>query len=101
MIDIFFLITGWEPSFINQVLGIRDNEIVVLKKSAWLMSMVAFIWTSVPFLVALASFATYVFMDEGNTLDATRTFVTMSYLVSFHLFYGQCHKKVFKVTILY
>ena len=66
----------------DQVLGIRDNEIVVLKKSAWLMSIVAFIWTSVPFLVALASFATYVFMGEGNVLNAEKAFVTMSYLVN-------------------
>jgi hypothetical protein len=67
--------------FLIQVLGIRDNEITVLKKSAWLMSIVAFIWTSVPFMVALASFATYVFMDEGNTLTAGKAFVTLSYLV--------------------
>ena len=46
------------------------------------MSFVAFIWTSVPFMVALASFATYVFMDEGNVLTAEKAFVTMSYLVS-------------------
>jgi hypothetical protein len=64
-----------------KVLGIRDNEIVVLKKSAWLMSIVAFIWTSVPFMVALASFATFVFMDEGNVLTAEKAFVTLSYLV--------------------
>lgn len=63
------------------MLGIRDKEIVVLKKSAWLMSFVAFIWTSVPFLVALASFATFVFMDGGNVLDAKKAFVTLSYLV--------------------
>jgi hypothetical protein len=48
------------------------------------MSFVAFIWTSVPFLVALASFATYVFMDEGNVLDAQKAFVTLSYLVKSH-----------------
>ena len=64
-----------------KVLGIRDNEIVVLKKSAWLMSIVAFIWTSVPFMVALASFATFVFMDEGNVLTAEKAFVALSYLV--------------------
>lgn len=71
---------GWEPSFINQVLGIRDNEIRVLKKSAWLNAIMTFIWTSVPFMVALASFATYVFMDENNVLDAQKAFVTLSYL---------------------
>ncbi len=46
------------------------------------MSLVAFISTSVPFMVALASFATYVFMDESNTLTAKKAFVTLSYLVN-------------------
>jgi hypothetical protein len=75
-----------------KVLGIRDNEIVVLKKSAWLMSIVAFIWTSVPFMVALASFATFVFMDEGNVLTAEKAFVTLSYLVRDFKNFSLCPK---------
>ncbi len=71
---------GWEPSFMDQVLGIRDQEIKVLKKAAWLGAFMSFFWTSVPFLVALASFATYVLIDENNVLDAQKAFVTMSYL---------------------
>lgn len=71
---------GWEPSFIDQVLDIRGDEIKVLKKAAWLNAFMSFFWTSVPFLVALASFATYVFMDGGNELDAQKAFVTLSYL---------------------
>ena len=71
---------GWEPSFIDQVLEIRNNEIRVLKKAAWLNAFMSFIWTSVPFMVALASFATYVLIDENNVLDAEKAFVTLSYL---------------------
>ena len=63
---------GWEPSFMKQVLDIRDQEIVVLKKAAWLGAFMSFFWTSVPFLVALASFATYVLVDENNVLTAQK-----------------------------
>eukprot|EP00094_Tigriopus_californicus_P002270 TCALIF_02191-PA protein Name:"Similar to ABCC1 Multidrug resistance-associated protein 1 (Gallus gallus)" AED:0.28 eAED:0.28 QI:0/0.14/0/0.75/0.28/0.25/8/0/1220 len=71
---------GWEQSFMGQILDIRDREIVVLKKSAWLGAMINFVWISVPFLVALASFATYIFMDGGQVLDPSKAFVTLTYL---------------------
>ena len=71
---------GWEKSFIEQVLGIRDKEIVVLKKTAWLGAIINFIWISVPFLVALSCFVTYVFMNGGQVLSAEKAFVTLSYL---------------------
>ena len=35
-------------------------------------------WTSAPFLVALASFATYVLIDENNVLDANTAFVSLT-----------------------
>ena len=59
---------GWEPSFSDQILGIRSNEIKVMKKAAWLNAIISFIWTSVPFLVAVASFTTYVFLNGGQVL---------------------------------
>eukprot|EP00095_Tigriopus_kingsejongensis_P003830 maker-scaffold2698_size13172-snap-gene-0.3 protein:Tk03830 transcript:maker-scaffold2698_size13172-snap-gene-0.3-mRNA-1 annotation:"multidrug resistance-associated protein 1 isoform x4" len=71
---------GWEQSFMGQILDIRDKEIVVLKKTAWLGAIINFVWISVPFLVALSSFTVYVFMDGGNVLDAQKAFVTLTYL---------------------
>ena len=71
---------GWEPSFIQQILDIRNKEIVVLKKTAWLTSIVAVIWTAIPFIVAVSSFTTYVLIDGGQVLTAQKAFVTMSYL---------------------
>ena len=73
----------WLEKYISkcfQVLDIRDNEITVLKKAAWLNAIVSFIWTSVPFIVTLATFATYVLIDENNVLDAQKAFVTLSYM---------------------
>ena len=51
-----------------------------MKKAAWLNAIVSFIWTSVPFIVTLATFATYVLIDENNVLDAQKAFVTLSYM---------------------
>ena len=63
---------GWEPSFMKQVLDIRDTEISVLKKAAYLNAFLSFFWTSIPFCVALASFATYVLTDPNNILTAEK-----------------------------
>ena len=63
---------GWEPSFAQQTQDIRNNEIRVLKKAAWLNALVSFIWTSIPFLMAVASFTTYVFTKGGQVLTPER-----------------------------
>jgi len=71
---------GWEKSFIDQVLDIRAKEIVVLKKTGYLGALINFVWISIPFIVTLACFATYIFMDGGNILTPDKAFVTLSYL---------------------
>jgi ABC-type multidrug transport system fused ATPase/permease subunit len=68
---------GWEPSFMKQVLDIRDTEISVLKKAAYLNAFLSFFWTSIPFCVALASFATYVLTDPNNVLTAEKGWFTL------------------------
>ncbi len=59
---------GWEKSFIGQVLNIRDNEIKVLKKTGYMSAILSFISITIPFLVTLVCFTTYIFMDGGNIL---------------------------------
>ena len=59
---------GWERSYMEQILGIRSKEIVVLKKTGYMSAMLNFIWISIPFLVTLVCFTTYIFMDGGNIL---------------------------------
>ncbi|XP_069510563.1 ATP-binding cassette sub-family C member 3 isoform X2 [Ambystoma mexicanum] len=41
---------AWEPSFAQQVLEIRKNELRVLRKAAYLSALSTFAWTSAPFL---------------------------------------------------
>ncbi|XP_062330079.1 ATP-binding cassette sub-family C member 3 isoform X3 [Osmerus eperlanus] len=69
---------AWENSFMDQVLAIRQKELMVLKKTAYLGSLSTMAWTSAPFLVALTTFAVYVTVDENNILDAEKAFVSLS-----------------------
>ena len=66
---------GWEPSFSDQTQEIRNKEMKVLKKSAGLNAITMFIWTSVPFLMAVASFTVYVLIKGGQVLTADRYFL--------------------------
>ncbi|EDV20619.1 uncharacterized protein TRIADDRAFT_50946 [Trichoplax adhaerens] len=67
---------AWEKSFINKILGIREDELKQLLRSRLLNAIGFFAWSNAPFLVALATFATYVL--SGNTLDASKAFVSIS-----------------------
>ncbi|XP_071454835.1 multidrug resistance-associated protein 1-like [Hetaerina americana] len=69
---------AWEPSFEEQVLNIRNKELRVLRLSAYLSSGTSFVWSCAPFLVSLASFATFVLVDESHVLDSQTAFVSLS-----------------------
>ncbi|XP_028333034.1 canalicular multispecific organic anion transporter 2 isoform X2 [Gouania willdenowi] len=69
---------AWEKSFREKVLAIRQKELDVLRKSAYLGALAVMTWTSAPFLVALSTFAVYVTVDENNVLDAEKAFVSLS-----------------------
>nr|CAD7198501.1 unnamed protein product [Timema douglasi] len=69
---------GWEPSFEQRILKIRNKEVRVLKQAAYLNAATSFVWTCAPFLVSLASFATFILVDENNVLDAQTAFVSLS-----------------------
>ena len=70
---------AWEDSYINKVIGIRNEEVATLKKAAWMNGIIAFVWTSIPFFVALASFTGYIMLGD-NVLTSQKAFVTLSYL---------------------
>ncbi|XP_069125383.1 multidrug resistance-associated protein 1-like [Argopecten irradians] len=69
---------AWEKSFEKQVLNIRNKELQVLKRMAYLNAAVSFTWTTAPFLVSLVTFAVYVLVDSNNILDAEKAFVSLS-----------------------
>ncbi|XP_076459189.1 multidrug resistance-associated protein 1-like [Babylonia areolata] len=69
---------AWEKSFEEKVLGIRDGELEVLKRAAYLMACGSFLWTCAPFIVSLTTFAVYTLSDKDNVLDAEKAFVSLS-----------------------
>ncbi|XP_048466697.1 ATP-binding cassette sub-family C member 3 isoform X2 [Rhincodon typus] len=69
---------AWEASFEQKVVGIRQKELNILKKAAYLNALSTFTWTTAPFIVALTTFAVYVTVDENNVLDAQKAFVSLS-----------------------
>ncbi|XP_016785011.1 multidrug resistance-associated protein 1 isoform X16 [Pan troglodytes] len=69
---------AWELAFKDKVLAIRQEELKVLKKSAYLSAVGTFTWVCTPFLVALCTFAVYVTIDENNILDAQTAFVSLA-----------------------
>ncbi|XP_041086711.1 multidrug resistance-associated protein 1-like [Polyodon spathula] len=69
---------AWELAFKDKVLEIRQRELKVLKKIAYLAAISTFTWVCAPFLVALSTFAVYVLVDENNVLDAEKAFVSLA-----------------------
>ncbi|XP_061568477.1 multidrug resistance-associated protein 1 [Cololabis saira] len=69
---------AWELAFKNKVSEIRESELQVLKKAAYLGAMSTFTWVCAPFLVALSTFSVYVLIDEHNVLDAQKAFVSLA-----------------------
>ncbi|XP_032125533.1 multidrug resistance-associated protein 1 isoform X6 [Sapajus apella] len=69
---------AWELAFKDKVLDIRQEELKVLKKSAYLAAVGTFTWVCTPFLVALCTFAVYVTVEEKNILDAQKAFVSLA-----------------------
>ncbi|KAL1780294.1 canalicular multispecific organic anion transporter 2 [Sigmodon hispidus] len=69
---------AWEPSFLEQVEGIRQSELQLMRKGAYLQAVSTFIWICTPFLVTLITLGVYVCVDENNILDAEKAFVSLS-----------------------
>ncbi|XP_034882734.1 canalicular multispecific organic anion transporter 2 [Mirounga leonina] len=69
---------AWEPSFLEKVEGIREDELQLLRKSAYLQAISTFTWVCTPFLVTLTTLGVYVSVDQNNVLDAEKAFVSMS-----------------------
>uniref|UniRef100_UPI003AAA51D4 multidrug resistance-associated protein 1 n=1 Tax=Centroberyx gerrardi TaxID=166262 RepID=UPI003AAA51D4 len=69
---------AWELAFKDKVSAIRESELRVLKKTAYLGAVSTFTWVCAPFLVALSTFTVYVLIDERNVLDAQKAFVSLA-----------------------
>eukprot|EP00092_Neocalanus_flemingeri_P004166 GFUD01004481.1.p1 GENE.GFUD01004481.1~~GFUD01004481.1.p1 ORF type:complete len:1636 (+),score=378.79 GFUD01004481.1:74-4981(+) len=69
---------AWEPSFMKEVVNIRNCELKILLNIGYLSAAISFIWTCAPFVVSLVTFAVYVLSDENNVLDAQKAFTSLA-----------------------
>lgn len=72
---------AWEIPFKKLIMDIRQGELSTLRKSAYLNAGFSFTWTCAPFLVSLATFATYALINRDNPderLTADKVFVALS-----------------------
>ncbi|XP_063864017.1 ATP-binding cassette sub-family C member 3-like isoform X2 [Scylla paramamosain] len=69
---------AWETSFSEQVKSFRDEEVKLLKRLAMYRSLHVFFFNTTPFIVSLATFATYLLVSEENQLDAKKAFVCIT-----------------------
>ncbi|XP_045113643.1 multidrug resistance-associated protein 1-like isoform X2 [Portunus trituberculatus] len=69
---------AWEASFSEQVNGLRNEEVKLLKRLALYKSLHVFFFNTTPFLVTLATFTTYLFVSDENQLDAKKIFVCIT-----------------------
>ncbi|KAI7805399.1 canalicular multispecific organic anion transporter 1 isoform X1 [Triplophysa rosa] len=69
---------AWEASFEDQVQAIRENELKVMRKFAYLSSVSTFLFSCAPAIVSLATFAVFVSVSSDNILDAEKAFTSIS-----------------------
>ncbi|XP_023364920.1 canalicular multispecific organic anion transporter 2-like [Otolemur garnettii] len=69
---------AWEPSFLEKVEGIRQGELQLLRKAAYLLAVSIFTMICTPFLGFLITLGVYVSVDQNNVLDAEKAFVSLS-----------------------
>lgn len=69
---------AWESSFKEQVMKIRNEELKVLRKHAYLNAGTTLAWNCTPVFVSLFTFVVYILSDEKNILDAEKAFVALS-----------------------
>ncbi|XP_062453690.1 multidrug resistance-associated protein 1-like isoform X2 [Rhea pennata] len=69
---------AWEPSYQRKVMSIREREVDVLKSSGYLATYSMLTLTCIPFMVSLATFGVFFYVDEENVLTATKVFTSIS-----------------------
>ncbi|CAL1532770.1 unnamed protein product [Lymnaea stagnalis] len=69
---------AWELSFEHRILEIRNKELLKLRQSALIGSVLSLSWSVAPFVVSLLSFMTYVFISEDHYLDPKTAFVAIA-----------------------
>ncbi|XP_005063617.1 canalicular multispecific organic anion transporter 1 [Mesocricetus auratus] len=69
---------AWEPSFRDQVYGLRKKELKNLLIYGQLQTLMIFLLQLAPILVSVVTFSVYVLVDSNNILDAEKAFTSIT-----------------------
>ncbi|NXB58887.1 MRP1 protein, partial [Struthidea cinerea] len=69
---------AWEPAYQRKVMRIREHEVDVLKSSGYLTTYSMLTLTCIPFMVSLATFGVFFYLDRENVLTASKVFTSIS-----------------------
>ncbi|XP_014768022.2 ATP-binding cassette sub-family C member 3 [Octopus bimaculoides] len=69
---------AWEESLQKKINEIRNKEISLLRKAAYVTSISTFLSTITPFMVTFVTFATYTLSSTSHPLTAQKAFVSLS-----------------------
>ncbi|XP_047558417.1 ATP-binding cassette sub-family C member 2 [Lutra lutra] len=69
---------AWEPSFKNQVHGLRKKELKNLLTFGQMQSVMVFLLYLTPVLVSVITFSVYTLVDSNNILDAEKAFTSIT-----------------------
>uniref|UniRef100_F1KQC8 Multidrug resistance-associated protein 1 n=1 Tax=Ascaris suum TaxID=6253 RepID=F1KQC8_ASCSU len=69
---------AWEPPMEKVVTGLRDRELFCIEKGGLLRTVSDMLNSAAPFLVALSTFATFLFVDRSNVLTPQIAFVSLT-----------------------
>lgn len=69
---------AWETSFEKEIGAIRNKEMNVLRRLAYLKSSLTLVWLATPFFVSLISFGCFVMISDDNILTSNIAFVSLS-----------------------
>ena len=87
---------AWEIPFQRLILGIRDDELKVLKKTAYLEAGSAFTWNCAPFLVCLL----YLHVCSTPIISFTIIIIVYIYIYSIYSIYMCCITSIQYFSIL-
>ncbi|EGT59327.1 CBN-MRP-4 protein [Caenorhabditis brenneri] len=69
---------AWEPPMEQVIEDLREKELGLIKKAAFLRTFSDMLNCASPFLVALSTFATFIFIDPKNVLTPEIAFVSLT-----------------------
>ncbi|XP_055943743.1 multidrug resistance-associated protein 1-like [Argiope bruennichi] len=69
---------AWEIPFAGRVSKARNDEIKWIRYSFFTFLVTSFVYRCAPFMISIATFATFLLKDHNNVLSPTKAFVTLT-----------------------